>query len=287
MLQQEEITSIITAYQNASSYLIILRPSPTFDQVASAVALTFALQDQKKIVQIACSEPLGNQFQQIVGVERVQQSLGNRSLEVTFDYSEEMVENVSYNVDQANKKFHLVIRPKKGFRTIDPDTVEYSHVGIDADVIFLFGVGSFADIQDFYSQDEQAFHQANTIAINKTPTNFANTNIDVNGHSCVSEMMTKLLTSLELPVSSDAATNLLSGLETTTDSFKHYSVTADTFETVAQLMRHGAKRLRVQSTTATNGFSKNPLAEAFAKAQPKPQSKPAMQLPSQYSPPAK
>lgn len=272
MLEQEDISAIQKALLSARSVVLILRSSASYDQVASAVALAFSLSEHKKNVQLACPEQLGTQFQSIIGSDRIQTALGNRSLQITFEYSPEMVENVSYNVDQVANKFHLVVRPKKGHRTIDPETIEYSHVGLDAEVIFLFGISAFSDIEEYYQQDEQAFHQAHTIAITSEQTNFANTNVDVSGHSCVSELTARLIMALSLPLTGELSTNLLSGIEMSTDAFRHSNVTAMTFETVASLMRNGGKRLRLSLQTqasATTG-SKNPLAQAFASLEAKP-----------------
>jgi nanoRNase/pAp phosphatase (c-di-AMP/oligoRNAs hydrolase) len=287
MQPTDEQAALLRAFQ-APSFLIILRSQPSFDQTASALALHLALQSVKKQSHLACEQPLPSHLKVLMGSEQVRQQVGNHSLQVTFDYSENMVENVSYNIDQQNKKFHLIVKPKKGHPGLDPTTVEYSQVGIDADSIFMFGVSAYDQIQPFYEREEVAFTQAQTIAINRSITTFAETNVDVSGYTSHSEWMMELLKLWQLPLTSDVATNILAGIESTTDSFRHASVTAETFETVAHLMRNGAKRLQLSNNQNSSNSS---LAQAFAQkasaqAAPVPP-KPGIQVPSQWSPPAR
>ena len=287
MPSTDEQAALLRALQ-AQSFLIILRSQPSFDQTASALSLLLSLQSIKKQCHLACEQQLQPSMKMLIGSDQVHLNVGNHSLQVTFDYSENMVENVSYNIDQQNKKFHLIVRPKKGHAGLDPTTVEYSQVGIDADSIFMFGVTSYDEIQTFYEHEEVAFTQAQTIAINRSVTTFAETNIDVSGYTSTSEWMIGLFKLWQLPLTSNVATNILAGIESTTDSFRHASVTAETFETVAQLMRNGAKRLQLSNIQTSSNSS---LAQAFAQKAASQatslQPKPGLQMPSQWSPPAR
>lgn len=263
MFEQDDISNLQTVFQSASSALILLKTNPTFDQLAAALSLLLALHFQKKEAYVVCADPMRVEFGNLVGVDQVQQTIGNRSLQISFDYDEKTVENVSYNIDHENKKFHLVVRPQKGYRSLDPQSVEYSHTGLDADIIFMIGVNDYSDIQPFYEQEEQSFHQAHVVALHKVKTTFAEINLDGSDVASFSEMMYTLLKELSLELTSDVATNLLAGIEQATDSFRHYAVTADTFEAVATLMRQGARRIRPGGTQQPSIATTN-LAQAFS-----------------------
>lgn len=291
MLSLDDQASLQKVFSTSQSFLILLRSQPSFDQVAAALALTMALQAAKKQVHLTCEQKLGPSHLALVGGDLVHQEVGNHSLQISFDYSEEMVENVSYNIDQQNKKFNLIVRPRKGFSGLDPTTVQYTHVGIDADTIIMIGITSFEQIQMMYAQDEAAFTQSHTIAINRQQTTFAETNIDVSTLTSTCEWMVELIKLWQLPMSSDVATDLLAGIESSTDAFRHASVTAETFEIIAQLMRLGAKRIRL---SAAQQSSTSSLAQAFAQKlptsalTPMPAApKPPIQMPSQWSPPTR
>lgn len=287
MISAEDQVSLQKTFQTARSYLIILRSNPSFDQAATALALTILLQSAKKQCHLACEKPLPDTFKVLSGVELINENVGNQSLDICFDYSEEMVENVSYNIDQANKKFHLIVKPRRGHHGLDPTTVEYSQVGIDADVIFMIGVSSFDQIPNFYAQDETAFTQAHTIALNRQESTFAQTNVNTNEYTSISEWLITLIGLWQLPLTSDVSTNILAGIESSTDSFRHASVTADTFQIVAELMRAGAHRLQLSPAATSSNSS---LAQAFSKATAKPVEPTPVQpqyVPSEYTPPAR
>ncbi|MEO8581919.1 MAG: hypothetical protein ABI425_05100 [Patescibacteria group bacterium] len=288
MFSAEDQASLQKTLQTAQSYLIILRSNPSFDQAAAAFALTTLLQSAKKQCHLACERKLPDAFNTLSGFDLVNENVGNQSLDITFDYNEDMVENVSYNIDQATQKFHLIVKPKRGHHGLDPTTVEYSQVGIDADAIFLIGVSSFDQIKNFYEQDETAFTQAHTIAVNRQVTTYAQTNVDTSEYTSNSEWLITLVGLWQLPLTSELATNILAGIESATDSFRQASVTADTFQIVADLMRAGAHRLKLAPTQQSSTSS---LAAAFAK---KPNTsvisqsvKSQVQMPSQYNPPTR
>lgn len=272
-MSQDDFSSIQHIFNSSQSFLIILHPQPTFDQVATALALHLSLQHQKKEVSIACAEPMKVEMGNLVGVDQITTEVGNRSLRVTFDYVEEMVEHVGYDIDKENNKFYLLIRPQKGHRPLDPTTVQYSHVGIDAETIIMVGVHSFDDIQEFYASEEQSFRDAHTVAINKGSTSFANSSLTASGYTSLSEMVGQMMKQFEWEMNSDIATNLLAGIEQATDSFRQFSVSADTLELSAKLMRDGARRLRLQSGDSAHTAQTSSLAQAFANQKKKAEEK--------------
>ncbi len=265
MLTDDETALIQDYYASASSFLILLSPTPTFDQVAAALSLHLSLQSQKKPVEIICPEPMRVEFGSLVGVDQVKSNLGNHSLQVSFPYEENMVENVSYHIDKDTSRFHLIIRPHKGQRSIDPGQVEYSHVGVDADMMFLIGIKDWSDIPEYFASEGEALESANTVSMNSQKTSFAKLNIETHQHSSFCEFIFSACEQLGFPISSDIATNLFSGIEKTTDHFKNGRVDADTFEVCAKLLRAGARRPRVASATKAEQQSVSGLAEAFSK----------------------
>ena len=65
----------------------------------------------------------------------------------------------------------------------------------------------------------------------------------------LSQSAAQILADLRLPVNVDTASNLLAGLEQATNNFQNQSVTADTFEVAAHLLRLGARRHDTASLT--------------------------------------
>lgn len=268
MLTADSCAPITERIQQTSSFLILLPSQPTFDMVAAALSLHLALQSAKKYVDVACPDPMRVEFGNLVAVNQVKTSVGNQSLQITFDYSDESVENVTYDLDKENGKFHLLVRPQKGQRSLDPSTVSFTHVGLDVETIFMMGVQQFDQIEPFYSEEQKSFTEAHLVSFVKSAQSVAQTTFDVTGHSSYAEMTALFLQYAGLEMSSDIATNLLSGIEMSTENYRHLSVTPDTFEICAQLLRQGARRHRqspqvqptpipmvTPTTTSTSSFA--------------------------------
>lgn len=265
MLSSDEVSLLQDYYSKANSFLILLSPQHSFDQVAAALSLHLLLQNQKKAVEVICPQPMRVEFNTLVGVDQVKTTLGNHTLRVSFPYEASEVENVSYNLDKEMGQFHLLIKPPKGHRPPDPTQVEYSHVGVDADMVFLIGVQDWADILKFYESEEQELKNANSVAFNHQRSTFANANLEAQQHSSYCECLYDMARQLELPLSSDIATNLFAGASQATNKFQTPRVSAETFDFCAKLLRAGARRIKTASATPQQKQEVSGLAEAFAK----------------------
>ena len=69
------------------------------------------------------------------------------------------------------------------------------------------------------------------------PINFVNKT-----SSSTSELALKTLQALQIELDRDIATNLYAGISTATNNFTAYSVNAETFETIATLLKAGAMK---------------------------------------------
>ncbi len=242
MLQKEDFDVVQQNFQESSTFLVLCKPKFTHDQIASALGLFLVLQKNNKNVTIACQHPIPESYNHLAGIDQIQNAIGNRSLEVTFDYNEHAVEKVSYSINEESDTFHLVIQPKKGHQPLDPETIRFTKTGAHADVIFLIGINEYKDIGKFYKQEEQLFQDALTVSLHTHKTSFAQVNLDGSGHSSFSEIVYLLLQSLQVNIEDDEATNLLAGIESATGTFSSLGITAQTFEIAADLMRKGARR---------------------------------------------
>ncbi len=223
--------------------LILLSSTPNIDSVAAALGLAIALKRKGVDVQVACSADMRVEFSRLVGVDEVRKKIGNRNLVVSFDYSEEKVEKVSYNISEDGKKFNLVISPKSNAAPLDPATVAFDYSGAESEVTFIVGASTFEEIGPIYEEERNAIEASKTVAFTLFPTQtYANFHVDAQGYSSISELIAVSCHELGLELDSDSASNLLFGIESITQGLATPVVTADTFETVAVLMRAGARR---------------------------------------------
>ncbi len=223
----------------STSVLILLPQNPSFDAVAAGLSFYLALREEKD-ASIVCPTPMVVEFNRLVGVNKVAAELGNKNLTIKFtDYKASDIERVSYDIE--NGEFRLTVIPKPGFPSPKKEQVAFSYSGVAAETIILVGGGSNADFPMLSSSDltgAKILH-VGTRALNpigdKTILSFARP------ASSLSELAASLIKESALPLDADIATNLLAGIWDGSRELKGDDVTAETFETIASLMRTGAR----------------------------------------------
>ena len=245
MLESIDLKPLVEAFGSAKSLLIVTPGSANLDTLAAASGLFVALkQADKNVIMGSTGKPVVEQSQ-LVGIDQVAQSFGNRNLVISFDYIQDAIEKVSYNVE--GKKFNLVIQPKEGAKPLDPASVSYAYEGSDAEIIFVVGAKNLAELGNLYLTEKAVFDKAMVVNIDNQPGNsrYGQVNLVDNLAASVSQLVVQLLQTLGVKLVADAAKNLMQGLEAATQRFQHPGVGAETFEAAAQLLRAGASRAGV------------------------------------------
>ncbi len=240
MFKKSKLKQLQKLTDQASSILVILDPESGFDNKVSAASLFLSLKEKGKKVEFLSPEPLNNNT--IIGFNQLKTDIGSRNLLVSFDYDEESVAKVSYHIDEEEEKFYLTIKPKEGREPLDPETVEFEKAGSDADLIFLLGVDNLENLSQLYFGYEELYEDAALVSIKPSQAQLGDIDLDTNEYSCMSEAVADLIDGMGAGISSSVATNLFAGLNYSTNSFSSSTVTANTFESAAKLLRAGAKR---------------------------------------------
>jgi len=222
---------------SAKSVLVLLPSKPYFDQVAAALSFYLAIKDKKEAA-VVCPSPMIVEFNRLVGVNKISTEVGNKNLVMRFaGYKASDIEKVSYDVE--NGEFRLTVVPKTGFVSPKKEQVELSHSGISADTVVLIGGASEAHFPALSQElsGAKVLHIGTRGLAGETATlSFARP------ASSVSELVAHLIAEAGLSLDADIATNLLLGIEEGSREFKGQDVTADTFETIATLLRAGGRR---------------------------------------------
>jgi hypothetical protein len=193
------LESLKKSLPKSTKALILLSSTPNIDSVASALGLSLALQKKNITVQVASVADMRVEFSRLVGVDSVKKKIGNRNLVVSFEYSEEQVEKVSYNISEDGKRFNLVIAPKNNALPLNPDTVVFDYAGAESDLTFLIGVNNFSEIGPLYDEERNVIEGSFTVALTLFPvTTFANHHLNAEGFSSLSELTASLCAGLEL-----------------------------------------------------------------------------------------
>jgi len=243
MYNQASFAPVQQILATAQSVLVVAPKNPNLDKIAASLALFLSLKKAGKSVVVACPDEMTVEFSPLVGVDKIAQQLGGKNLIISFDYIEDSIEKVSYNIE--DNKFNLLIRPKTGFPPLSADKVNYSYSG-GADLIFVIGAQSLEDLGSLYAQESKLYSQNSVVNIdvNAKNTQFGKINLTDPTTSSCSEIIASLISSLKLPIDQDIASNLLLGMEETTEGFTSPGTTAVTFEAAAFCLRAGGRRAR-------------------------------------------
>lgn len=246
---QEQLKNLL---DSAQTLLVIFPTNATSDQLAVASSLYLSLQQTQKNVRLVSPQPFTDQDSVFAGLSDTQTELGHQNLCISFAYTPEQVDKVSYHIGQETGKFYLTIKPKAGFQPLDSENVEFSYTGTSADVLILVGVQDLENLNQLYFGYENVYRDVPIISINNFATSFGTVKVDTGSQSCMSEVVAQLITALGLTLTGDVATNLLYAIDEATNQLSSYSATAETFEVVAQLMRAGARRIMRSKSAHSN-----------------------------------
>jgi nanoRNase/pAp phosphatase (c-di-AMP/oligoRNAs hydrolase) len=226
---------------SANSTLILLPTKPFFDQVAAGLSLYLSLKE-KKDASISCPSPMVVEFNRLVGVNKVTQELGNKNLVVRLvDYPAENIERVSYDIE--NSEFRLTIIPKPGFPSPKKEQANLGYSGVSADTVILIGGANKSHFPAITSSKDLAGAKIIHIGIRALSTSPESGIMSfAKPASSCSEIVANLIKESGFVLDVDIATNLLAGIEDGSNKFSGSEVVADTFQTVADLMRVGGVR---------------------------------------------
>ncbi len=247
MLDKTEINSFNQLVSNANTIVLVLKKAPTLDEISTAASLNISLVNMGKEVTFVTPEKLTNDYPNVSGLESLKTKLGSKNMVVSFDYDENKVDKVSYHIGEDGKKFYLTIKPKKGSKPLDKDTVTIDYVDAEADLIILVGVHDLESLDNLYVGFENFYLETDTIVIHKFKPLIGRVKINTTGFVCISEALAQLYQELNYEIDSNIATNLMMSIEQTTDSFRSLSTTPKTFELASYLMKAGARRIRKES----------------------------------------
>ncbi len=252
MLSSDHLSTAKELIDSANQVLIIFPEAAKRDLVWAAVSLAKSLESQDKKCRLL--SPQAGAFNYLQSTT-VLSELGNKDLRITFPYTQDLVDKVSYSIDEGQQLFHLVIQPKSGSSPLDTTKVSYDYIGAQADLIITLGVKSLESLDQLYDGYESLYESTPIITVSNFEPSFGTLKLDTSDVSSYCEGTFRLLDSLTYPISSESATLLLAGIEQETQMFHSSTASAETFECIAKLLRMGARRAHSNNETQDNGPS--------------------------------
>ncbi|PIR60877.1 MAG: hypothetical protein COU67_00265 [Candidatus Pacebacteria bacterium CG10_big_fil_rev_8_21_14_0_10_44_54] len=260
MIDAATLTQLTDLVAQANSIFVIFPSTATPDKRAAAEALAASLAAAGKEVRLLSPrQPEKSRYPESVDTT-ILTELGNQNLVLSFAYQPEQVDNVNYHIGEETGRFYLTIKPQKGERPLDPESVEFSYTGAEADLIFTVGVKELVELEQLYMSYEDVYAKVPIISITTHEPAFATLSINTGSAASVSQEVARLIADLGFSLSADSATQLLYGIEMATRGLASRSVSAETFETVGQLLRQGARRVGFEQKSTVSQLESQPEA---------------------------
>src|SRR5258706_5320831 len=239
MEEQNETGPVGQLLESAKSVIVVLPPDPSQDLVAAGLSLHLSLKESGKQSQIGCGSEV-HVDERLHGAEEIADSIGSRNLVIAFDYHENDLDKVDYDV-RPDGKFYLLIKPKSGSPVPDVSNVKYSYSVASADLVITLGINSLEELGKIYADEKFFLDNTTVLSLNISPRPISFTgNLFHQASGSFSELVTVLLEKAKLKIAPDAAHNLLTSIHEETGNLTSPRMTADTFAAIAFLMRSGA-----------------------------------------------
>lgn len=237
------------------SGIVVMPAKATPDAIAAGTSLYLALTKLGKNTSLVASTTVQSDM---IGADKIKTELqsGGDNLVVSFPYQEGAIDKVDYNIQ--GEQFNLVIVPREGHSKLKPDDVQFSYTGGKIDFIITVDAPNLNALGDIYSKNQRQFEGTTIINIDRHLINnsFGMINLVSKSSSSTSELVFKVIQGLNVEIDKDIATNLHSGIMIATNNFTAYSVSADTFEAIASLLRAGAVKKPMQVPPGGNQFGR-------------------------------
>ncbi|MDA1316482.1 MAG: DHH family phosphoesterase [bacterium] len=237
-----QIRDVLTKQESG---IIAIPANPTPDAIAAATALYMALLKMGKNMSIVASViPQSD----LPGADKIKTSVttGGDNLIVSFPYEDGTIDKVDYNIE--GNRFNLVIVPRQGSNKLEPNDIQFSYTGGKVDFIITIDTPNLRSLGDIYAKNESMFSGKNIINIDRHLINnsFGTINLVSKSSSSTSELVMDVIQGLKIDLDKDMATNLYAGIQAATNNLTAYSVNAETYESVATLLRAGAQKRAMQ-----------------------------------------
>ena len=241
MLSAEQ--QIIEQIDKANRILITFGRDWKGDTIASALALKNWLTERGKVADIIAEKPTRIlPFSFLPGYALISNELDNiRRFIISLNLTNAAVDQVEYRLEKQTLDF--IVSPKDGFFTASDISSRSS--GFRYSLIFVLGTPDLESLGSIYDRDTEFFFKTPIINIDHNPANenFGQINF-VNVKAVgVAEILYDLITTVpENKIDEDMATCLLTGLITSTKSFKTPNITPHTLTIASELITLGGRR---------------------------------------------
>lgn len=237
----QRIKDLVMQHQNLG---VVIAPNPSLDIMAAGLGMYLALSQMGKQAIVACPTDTTVALSSLVGIDKVQKSLGGvgGDLTVAFPYNEGEIDKVSYTLE--NGLLNIVVKAgSKGISFGEKD-IQFKRSGSIPKLLFFIGIARPEDVAQVVSTEDIKNTTIVNIDNNAANQGYGDVAVVSSKFSSRSEQVADFLTLLEPQIELDVDTSqdLLSGILFATNDFKMPQTSYLAFEMAGILMKKGAVR---------------------------------------------
>lgn len=235
----------------ANKIIIVVSRQAALDGLASGLALYLSLSKLGKPSSIIAKSPTVEEANKLYGVDKIGKNDDKKNLVINVENAVTNVDKVTYSLQDSRLK--IVVQSLPNSFGISESDVSFSKEGSNPDLVIAIGYKSNEEMRNDITHEQTINSDTFIININNTQTtqNFAQINILEDGAASISEVTTKLLQELALPIDEDVAFNLYTGISYATQSFSPAYATPVSFEAAQWLIKFGAGKASFATATGS------------------------------------
>lgn len=235
---------------------IAVGKNPGVDEMGGALSLYLTLTGVGKKVTVASpTEPIV-EVSSLVGVDKVKKGFdGGVSGDLTVSFPDRGdIEKISYTREDGF--LNIICKAAEQGLSFNEKEVKFRRSGGAPGLVFVVGTSRLSDLGSVF--DPEALKDSKVVNIDYKPENQGFGDILLLGKnaSSASELVASFISSLDLKIDVDIASNLLSGIISATNNFQNPQTSPLAFEMAAALMKKGGVRQtkRKQSVIEKDSF---------------------------------
>lgn len=223
--------------------VVLAHQNPDADALGSAAALSTALRQQGKQVDVVVSGKIPQHLSFLPGLEQIRSNFGSQDLVLRINTHERAVQSVQQSFEPGALK--LTISPGEGvFSKAD---IEYALGNPQYDLIICLDTSEPDLLGEHYQQHQSFFEQTPVINMDHHlgNTNYGSLNVIDPQAAATAEQLFYFFQANEVAIDQHMATALLAGIVTDTGSFQHTNTSGQAFNITAELMELGADHQQI------------------------------------------
>lgn len=224
----------------ANNVLIVVSRLTALDGLASGLALYLSLSKLGKSSAMIAKSPTVEEANKLYGVDKIGKKDDKKNLVINIENAVTNVDKVTYSLQDGRLK--VVVHSLPNSSGISESDISFSKEGSNPDLVIAVGYKSTDELRNDITHEQTINSSVFIININNTQVgqNYAQINILEEGAASISEVTTRLLQELALPIDEDVAFNLYTGISYATQSFSPAYATPISFEAAQWLIKFGA-----------------------------------------------